>query len=88
MLFRSRFTLNDEGTVFVDNPAHYPDPVSIVKGEEPYIRAMLFMPERYLGAVMKLCMEKRGENSKLNYLGPGRVELTYEMPLAEVIYDF
>jgi GTP-binding protein LepA len=46
------------------------------------------MPERYLGAVMKLCMEKRGENSKLNYLGPGRVELMYEMPLAEVIYDF
>ena len=37
---------------------------------------------------MKLCMEKRGENSKLNHLGPGRVELTYEMPLAEVIYDF
>jgi GTP-binding protein LepA len=85
---RYRFTLKDETVLFVDNPAHYPDPMSIVKGEEPYIRAMLIMPERYLGAVMKLCMEKRGENSKLNYLGPGRVELRYEMPLAEVIYDF
>jgi len=85
---RYRFTLKDDSVLSVDNPAHYPDPVSIVKGEEPYIRAMLIMPERYLGAVMKLCMEKRGENSKLNYLGPGRVELRYEMPLAEVIYDF
>src|SRR5512136_2165321 len=85
---RYRFTLKDESVIFVDNPAHYPDPMSIVKGEEPYIRAMLILPERYLGAVMKLCMEKRGENSKLNYLGPGRVELTYVMPLAEVIYDF
>lgn len=85
---RYRFTLKDGSTVYVDNPAHYPDPVSIEKGEEPYIRATLIMPERYLGNVMKLCMEKRGENSKLNYLGPGRVELIYEMPLAEVIYDF
>ena len=85
---RYRFTLIDESVLSVDNPAHYPDPISIVKGEEPYIRATLIMPERYLGSVMKLCMEKRGENSKLNYLGPGRVELTYEMPLADVIYDF
>ncbi len=85
---RYRFTLKDGSTVYVDNPAHYPDPGSIERGEEPYIRATLILPERYLGAVMKLCMEKRGENSKLNYLGPGRVELIYEMPLAEVIYDF
>jgi GTP-binding protein LepA len=85
---RYRFTLKDGSMVFVDNPAHYPDPISIEKGEEPYIRAILLFPERYLGSVMKLCMEKRGENSKLGYLGPGRVELTYEMPLAEVIYDF
>jgi len=53
--------LKDETVLFVDNPAHYPDPMSIVKGEEPYIRATLLMPERYLGAVMKLCMEKRGK---------------------------
>jgi len=85
---RYRFTLKNGTVLFVDNPAYYPAPVSIEKGEEPYIRATLILPERYLGAVMKLCMEKRGENSKLNYLGPGRVELIYEMPLAEVIYDF
>ncbi|HBH87372.1 MAG TPA: elongation factor 4 [Syntrophaceae bacterium] len=85
---RYRFTLKDGSLTDVDNPAHYPDPSSILKSEEPYIRAIMMMPERYLGAVMKLCMEKRGVNSTLNYTGPGRTELTYEMPLAEVIYDF
>ncbi|PKN38137.1 MAG: elongation factor 4 [Deltaproteobacteria bacterium HGW-Deltaproteobacteria-2] len=85
---RYRFTLKDKKTVYVDNPAHYPDPSEIDKGEEPYIRAAMMLPERYLGAVMKLCMEKRGTNSNMNYTSPGRVELSYEMPLAEVIYDF
>ena len=85
---RYRFTLKDESTVFIDNPAHYPNPSTIEKTEEPYIRATLIMPERYLGSVMKLCRERRGVNSKLNYLTPGRVEVIYEMPLNEVIYDF
>ncbi|KUG22169.1 translation elongation factor lepa [hydrocarbon metagenome] len=85
---RYRFTLKDGKVIYVDNPAHYPDPSEIDKGEEPYIRAAMMLPERYLGAVMKLCMEKRGTNSNMNYTSPGRVELSYEMPLAEVIYDF
>ena len=85
---RYRFTLKDNKAIYVDNPAHYPDPAEIAKGEEPYIRAAMMLPERYLGTVMKLCMEKRGTNSTMNYTGPGRVELSYEMPLAEVIYDF
>lgn len=85
---RYRFTLKDKNIIYVDNPAHYPDAMEIEKGEEPYIRAAMMLPERYLGAVMKLCMEKRGVNSSMNYTGPGRVELSYEMPLAEVIYDF
>jgi len=85
---RYRFTLKDGKIIYVDNPTHYPDPADITKGEEPYIRAAMMLPERYLGAVMKLCMEKRGSNSTMNYTGPGRVELSYEMPLAEVIFDF
>ena len=85
---RYRFTLKDGSVVHVDNPANYPDPASIEKAEEPFIRATMIMPEKYLGAVMKLCTEKRGVNSTMNYLGPGRVELTYEMPLAEVLFDF
>ncbi len=83
-----RFTLKDNKVIYVDNPTHYPDPAEIAKGEEPFIRAAMMLPERYLGTVMKLCMEKRGVNSNLNYTGPGRAELTYEMPLAEVIFDF
>jgi GTP-binding protein LepA len=74
--------------VDVDNPSYYPDPASIAGSEEPYIRASMMLPEKYLGSVMKLCMEKRGVNSTLNYITPERVELTYEMPLAEVIFDF
>ena len=85
---RYRFTLKDGTVLFVDNPTHYPEPISIDKSDEPYIRAAMMLPERYLGSVMKLCMEKRGVNSTLNYPNPGRAELIYEMPLAEVIFDF
>jgi len=85
---RYRFTLKDGTALYVDNPTHYPEPMSIIASEEPYIRATMMLPERYLGAVMKLCMEKRGVSSTLNYPNPGRAELTYEMPLAEVIFDF
>jgi GTP-binding protein LepA len=85
---RYKFTLKDGTVQEIDNPAYFPDPVKIEKAEEPFIRATLMLPERYLGTVMKLCMEKRGVNSVLNYTSPTRVELIYEMPLAEVIYDF
>jgi GTP-binding protein LepA len=85
---RYRFTLKSGESIYVDNPVHYPGPMAIDKGEEPYIRASLMMPDRYLGAVMTLCIEKRGVNSNMHYPSPGRVELTYEMPLAEVIFDF
>ena len=85
---RYRFTLKDGTVTEVDNPSLYPDPMSIVGSEEPYIRATMMMPDRYLGVVMKLCMEKRGVNSNLKYTGPGRAEIVYEMPLAEILYDF
>ncbi|MDZ4164034.1 MAG: translation elongation factor 4 [Smithellaceae bacterium] len=85
---RYRFILRDQRLIEVDNPSHYPDPMSIQKAEEPFIRASLLLPDRYLGAVMKLCMDKRGVNSILHYPAPGRADLTYEMPLSEVIYDF
>jgi len=85
---RYRFTLKDGSVIYVDNPMHYPNPSKIDKAEEPYIRAAMMLPDRYLGAVMTLCIEKRGVNSNLHYSGPGRAELTFEMPLAEVIFDF
>jgi GTP-binding protein LepA len=85
---RYRFTLKDSTVLYVDNPAHYPNPMTIAASEEPYIRASMMMPDKYLGSVMSLCIEKRGVNSNLHYTSPGRAELTFEMPLAEVIFDF
>ena len=83
-----RFLLADDRVVTVDNPQYYPDPASIVKAEEPFIRASILMPDRYVGSVMKLCMERRGVNSHMTYPTPGRVEISFDMPLAEVVFDF
>ncbi|MGB8991945.1 MAG: translation elongation factor 4 [Desulfobaccales bacterium] len=83
-----RFTLADGRVITVDNPMFYPDPSSIKTEEEPFIRASILIPERFVGAVMKLCLERRGVNSRLNYPSAGRVEIIFDMPLAEVIIDF
>ncbi len=83
-----QFTLRDGSLVTVDNPQYYPDPGSIVSSAEPFIKANILIPERYMGAVMKLCMERRGVNSKFSYPTPGRIEILFDMPLAEVIVDF
>ncbi len=85
---RYRFILKDQKELTIDNPQDYPDPINIATALEPYIRASIMTPERYIGAVMKLALDRRGENSRLNYTSPGRVELSFELPLAEVIYDF
>ena len=85
---RYRFTISDGSELMVDNPAHFPDPAKIRSVEEPYIRASILIPERYMGAVMTLCMERRGENTNYHYPTPGRIEFTCELPLAEAIYDF
>jgi GTP-binding protein LepA len=85
---RYEFILTDGQMVAVDNPQHYPDPAKIEKTAEPYIRAAIMVPERYVGAVMKLCTERRGENPHFSNPLPGRVELRYDLPLAEVIIDF
>jgi GTP-binding protein LepA len=82
------FYLADGSTKDVDNPAHFPDPAQIVRVEEPYIKATILIPEKYMGAVMTLCMERRGEKTSYHYPMPGRIEFTCELPLAEVIYDF
>ncbi|TKB10446.1 translation elongation factor 4 [Desulforhopalus sp. IMCC35007] len=83
-----KFELTDGTSKQVDNPAHFPDPAHIGRIEEPYIRATILMPEKYMGSVMTLCMERRGENTTFHYPTPGRIELQCELPLADVIYDF
>ncbi len=85
---RYEFTLSDGHQLAVDNPQHYPEPTKIRSTAEPFIKASIIIPERYVGAVMKLCMECRGVNPRFGNPSPGRVELTFEMPLAEVIIDF
>jgi GTP-binding protein LepA len=82
------FTLSDGQLLAVDNPQHYPDPTRIRSTAEPFIKAGIIIPERYVGAVIKLCMERRGVNPHFGNPSAGRVELTFEMPLAEVIIDF
>jgi len=85
---RYEFLLTDGTTMAVDNPQLYPDPARIKKGFEPYIRATIIIPERYLGAVMKLCLERRGVNATFSYPSPKRIEIRVEMPLAEILFDF
>lgn len=82
------FTLTNGEAISVDNPLYYPDPATIEKSMEPYIKTSIFIPERYVGTVMDLCLERRGVNSRFSYPTPGRIEIQFDMPLAEVIYDF
>lgn len=85
---RYRIKLRNGEEIFVDNPVEYPDPSRIEYTEEPYIKATIITPTEFLGSVMTLCMEKRGQQVGMYYLDPKRVEILYEMPLAEVLFDF
>ncbi len=83
-----QLTMNDGTELTIDNPAYYPDPSRIQTPREPYIRASIIVPDRYMGAVMNLCLERRGINKTYHYLIGDRLEMIFEMPLSEVIYDF
>ena len=85
---RYRVTLENGEVVSVDNPSLYPDPSTIAGSEEPFIKGSVLMPERYIGSVMELCRERRGVETSFNYLAANRVELTSQLPLAEVLFDF
>ena len=85
---RYKFLLKNGKRVTIDNPQYYPDPTTIEKSEEPYVRISIIIPEKYMGAVMKLCTERRGLSSKFNYPSQGRIEVNFDMPLAEIVYDF
>jgi GTP-binding protein LepA len=81
-------TLADGRTVDVDNPSYWPDPAQIQGVAEPFIRASIMVPEKFLGAVMELCREYRADKLSMNYLAEGRFEVVREMPLGEVLFDF
>ncbi len=80
--------LTNGETVRVDNPTNYPDPATIQGAEEPFIKASIFTPTAYIGSIMELCQERRGVYLDTKYLDTDRVELHYELPLNETVYDF
>ena len=83
-----RITLADGTVETIENPTNYPDPGSIVKQEEPFVDAHLYTPSEYVGALMDLCQSRRGVMINMNYLDDTRVDLHYELPLGEIVYDF
>ncbi|NQT68244.1 MAG: elongation factor 4 [Desulfobacteraceae bacterium] len=85
---RYQLIMNDGSTLIIDNPSLYPDPTKIQTTMEPFIRASIIIPDRYMGPVMKLCLDRRGSNTNYQYLTSSRLEMFFELPLAEVVYDF
>jgi len=86
VVYRIHFT---DGTMKeVSNPSDFPDPIMIRKIEEPTVRANIFMPEEFVGSLMKLCQDRRGFQEDMKFIGQGRVMLTYNLPLAEMVIDF
>ena len=79
---------SDGSVVMVDNPHNYPDPTVIAEAEEPYVKVSIITPNEFVGNIMPLCQDRRGEYKNMQYLDTRLVELHYEMPLNEIIYDF
>jgi GTP-binding protein LepA len=81
-------TLTDGSVVPVHNPTDMPDPVRIAEVREPFIRASILSPKQYIGQIMELCQDRRGAHAGMHYLSAERVQLTYDLPLAEIVLDF
>lgn len=83
-----KINLTDGTTVEIDNPTHYPDPATIASCEEPFTDAHIYSPAEYVGAIMDLCQDRRGVFKNMDYITPDRVDIHYDLPLNEIIYDF
>jgi len=83
-----RVVQTDGTTVVIDSPAKLPAAGKVERVEEPYIRATIHLPAEFLGNVMALCQERRGEQKELRFLGEARAMVTYELPLGEIVHDF
>ncbi|MCQ6278164.1 translation elongation factor 4 [Bacillus sp. EB600] len=80
--------MTDGTEIKVDNPSDMPDPQKIDRVEEPYVKATMMAPNDYVGAIMELCQQKRGNFIDMQYVSENRVTITYDIPLAEIVYDF
>jgi GTP-binding protein LepA len=78
---------HDRGMLALHNPADMPDPSAIAQIDEPWIKAVIYVPDEYLGSILKLCQDRRGIQTNLTYVG-GRAQVSYELPLNEVVFDF
>lgn len=85
---RYRLTMQNGDVKYIDNPSEYPDPSRLEMAEEPFIKAQMITPVQYIGNLISLCVGKRGEQTSFIHLDEKRVELVFEMPLAEVLFDF
>ena len=83
-----KIVYHDGSEVFVNNPAHFPDMTKIGHIEEPMVQAQIVAPNEYIGAIMKITQERRGDFIRTEYLDPTRVNMIYELPLAEIVYEF
>ena len=83
-----RITQTDGTVLYIDNPTNYPDPATIAMAEEPVADAHIFAPKDYVGNIMELCQQRRGTFVDMKYLDPTRVDIHYELPLNEIVYDF
>ena len=83
-----KVNLTDGTTVYIDNPTNYPDPANIASAEEPMVKADILSPSEFVGNIMELCQDRRGNFKNMTYLDETRVELHYELPLNEIVYDF
>ena len=83
-----KVNLTSGETVYIDNPTNYPEPSVIASAEEPMVKASVFSPSEYVGNIMELCQGRRGVFKDMKYLDETRVELHYELPLNEIVYDF
>src|SRR6266480_3161224 len=81
-------TLSSGEELVVHNPSDMPDPGAIAEIREPFVRASVIAPKEFVGAVMELCQERRGDHVGMHYLSPERVQMTYDLPLAEIVLDF
>ena len=83
-----RITMSDGTVTYIDNPTNYPDPAQIAMAEEPITDAHIFAPNDFVGNIMELCQQRRGVFKDMKYLDPTRVDIHYELPLNEIVYDF
>ncbi len=86
--YRAYLKKTPDETIIINTPNELPDPTLVDRIEEPYIEAQIITKPEYIGTIMKLCMDKRGVLTKQHYLTEERVELTFELPLAEIVFDF